>query len=56
MDYEKMSNKELETELKNTENSFNEYAKILQEVYNNMSELHDTYKEIEKILNNRNDR
>lgn len=51
MDYEKMSNSDLEKELQETESNFNEYLKILNEVYTNLSELCDKYNNIQKILN-----
>lgn len=51
MDYEKMSNNDLEKELQETENNFNEYLKILKEVYTNLSELSDNYNNIQKVLN-----
>lgn len=51
MDYEKMSNNDLEKELQETENNFNEYLKILKEVYANLSELSDNYNNIQKVLN-----
>lgn len=51
MDYEKMSNSDLEKELQETESNFNEYLKILNEVYTNLSELSDKYNNIQKILN-----
>lgn len=56
MEYEKMSNNELENELKNLEDNFNEYRNLLKEVYDNMSELSDKYNKIKEILNNRNGR
>jgi hypothetical protein len=51
MDYKKMSNSDLEKELQETESNFNEYLKILNEVYTNLSELSDKYNNIQKILN-----
>lgn len=54
VDYDKMSNEELKNELITTENNFNEYKKILEEVYFNMSELSDTYNKIKEILDRRN--
>jgi archaellum component FlaC len=56
MDYEKMSNSELENELKTVENDFNGYKKLLKEVYEGMSELSDKYNNIKQILDNRNGR
>lgn len=56
VDYDKMSNEELKKEMKETEDKFNQYKKILEEVYNDMSELSETYNTIEKILKSRNDK
>jgi hypothetical protein len=56
MDYDKMSNSELEKELKITEDNFNEYKKLFQEVYTNMSELSDKYNKIKEVLDRRNGR
>ena len=56
MDYEKMPNSELENELKTIESSFNEYKKLLEEVYDNMTELSDKYNKIKEVLDRRNGR
>lgn len=51
-----MTNSELRDELSNVENNFNEYRKLLEEVYDNMSELSDQYNKIKEILETRNGR
>lgn len=56
MNYERMSNSELENELKTVEKDFNDYKKLLKEVYEGMSELSDKYNNIKQILDNRNGR
>lgn len=56
MNYERMSNSELENELKTVEKDFNDYKKLLKEVYEGMSELSDKYNNIKQILDSRNGR
>ncbi len=56
VDYDKMTNEELEKELKDTEYKFNQYKEILKQVYNDMSELSENYNKIEQILKDRNDK
>ena len=56
VDYDKMTNEELEKELKDTEYKFNKYKEILKQVYSDMSELSENYNKIEQILKDRNDK
>ena len=49
-----MSNTELEEELSKIESDFNEYKNLLNDVYENMSELSDKYNKINEILTSRN--
>ena len=54
MDYEKMTDKELQEEMNTLEENFNGYKNLLQEVYDNMCEMSEKYAIIQEILKNRN--
>lgn len=54
MDYEKMTDQELENEMITLENNFKECQEIIKEAYGSMEALSNEYKKIKDILDSRN--